>query len=240
MMMAPDGLRRVGRPMAVKDGPAGRLRRARPGGPARRVVVARQGHQFDVRSASHCRKRVEVAGGPPTKSPRLQQVAGDDQPIHDRSIQQGRQPIERLGQRVRRNAIAAASAWPTRSQDGRRRSRRFSRRRDGAPFGGEEPAAGAVKSAGHDAPPASNRAVQPPQGLGRRFEPEASVGPGSIHAVANGDGPSSDRKRTARPARQPGERRRRVEKVVEHFAARLAEQGVVGAGGLHQRIKPPC
>ena len=66
----------------------------------------------------------------------------------------------------------------------------------------------------------------------------ASAEPGSIQAAANGERPGRLRNRIDGRDGQPSPGGRDVEQVVEHLAAGLAEQGVVGAGGLHQRVEP--
>ena len=78
-------------------------------------------------------------------------------------------------------------------------------------------------------------------GAGRRRATRTAAtrpAPGSIQAAANGERPGSERNRTAGRDVEPAQGGRDVEQVVEHLAARLAEQGVVGAGGLHQRVEP--
>ena len=134
---------------------------------------------------------------------------------------------------------------PTHSRDGRQRPRPSSRL-GGRPLPRESaamaPNRGRTRSPWSWArSPDSHRlaspacdvsGVQPPQSFTGRLELEGiRTQAGSIQAAANGEWPGRLRNRIegSRPATLGG---RDVEQVVEDLAAGLAEQGMVGAGGL--------
>ena len=167
------------RPRRSTAGPSRLAGRGSPGpGSARPPARAASSNSTQVR------RRPSAGAGDSTRSPATTRRAIGTRPSSARELGEG------LGQRVRRQAIAAGAPGPLVAEVDVGDHRDAFGRVDRRAFGGELPAVGAVTDhRGHQP------LVEPPQGVGGRLEPHRLRPPGSIQAAANGDGPSSARNR---------------------------------------------